>query len=146
MPELPEIEAYIAALQPRISGHVLERIRVASPSLLRTYEPPVNAVDGRTVDGLERVGKRIVFALEDDLFVVIHLMVAGRFKWEEKGKAIPRRYGQAAFDFDDGTLLLTEAGTKRRASVHIVSGREALSSLDPGGIEVASHRIGVGVS
>ena len=138
MPELPEIEAYLAALEPRVAGHVLERVRVSSPSLLRTYDPPIDAVAGKRLAALERIGKRIVFALDDGLFVVIHLMVAGRLKWEPKGKPIPRRYGQAAFDFDNGTLLLTEAGTKRRASVHVVSGRDALAGLDPGGVEVAT--------
>jgi formamidopyrimidine-DNA glycosylase len=138
MPELPEIEAYLAALEPRIGGKVLRDVRVTSPSLLRTYEPPVSAAAGRTVVGLERLVKRIVFALSDDLFLVVHLMVAGRLQWVDPGKAIPRRYGQAAFDFDDGTILLTEAGTKRRASLHIVSGRSNVDKLDPGGIEVAT--------
>ncbi len=138
MPELPEIEAYIAALEPRVLGKQFERVRVASPSLLRTYAPPVDDAAGRNVEGLERIGKRIVFALSDDVFLVVHLMVAGRFKWVEPGKAIPRKYGQAAFDFAHGTLLLTEAGTKRRASLHIIAGREGLQAIDPGGIEVES--------
>jgi formamidopyrimidine-DNA glycosylase len=137
MPELPEIEAYIAALLPRVQGATLERIRVASPSLLRTFDPPVDEVAGRTVESIERLGKRLVFGLSDGLFAVIHLMVAGRLKWVEPGKAIPRRYGQAAFDFEDGTLLLTEAGSKRRASLHLVRGREGVRELDPGGVEVA---------
>ena len=136
MPELPEIEAYIAALEPRVVGRELEAVRVASPSLLRTYAPPVEDTAGLVVEAVERLGKRIVFVLSDDLFLVVHLMVAGRFKWVEPGKAIPRKYGQAAFDFADGTLLLTEAGSKRRASLHVIAGREALRELDPGGIEV----------
>jgi formamidopyrimidine-DNA glycosylase len=138
MPELPEIEAYLAALEPRVVGKVLEGVRVSSPSLLRTYDPPVTDAAGQVVTGLERLGKRIVFDLEDDLFLVVHLMVAGRLHWVEPGKAIPRRYGQAAFDFAEGTLLLTEAGTKRRASLHVLSGRSGLEDLDPGGIEVAT--------
>ena len=136
MPELPEIEAYLAALEPRVVGEILEGVRVASPSFLRTYDPPVDDAAARVVTGLERIGKRIVFVLERDLFLVVHLMVAGRLHWVDPGKAIPRRYGQAAFDFAEGTLLLTEAGTKRRASLHVVSGRDGLASLDPGGVEV----------
>ena len=136
MPELPEIEAYLTALRPRVQGRVLERVRVASPSLLRTYDPAVEAAAGKTITGLERLGKRIVFELEDELFLVVHLMVAGRLQWVEPGKTIPKRYGQAAFDWADGTLLLTEAGTKRRASLHVISGRSDLKGLDPGGIEV----------
>ena len=141
MPELPEIEAYLAALEPRVVGETLERLRVASPSLLRTYEPPVADAAGRVVTGLERIGKRIIFDLENDLFLVLHLMVAGRLHWVDPGKAIPRRYGQAAFDFARGTLLLTEAGTKRRASLHIVRGRDGLAGLDPGGVEVADSTL-----
>jgi len=136
VPELPEIEAYIAALTPRIGGQTLEQVRVSSPALLRTFDPPVDAVAGRTVVAIERIGKRLVFRLDGDLSLVIHLMVAGRLKWVEPGKTIPRRYGQAAFDFSDGTLLLTEAGTKRRASLHVLAGSDALAALDPGGIEV----------
>ena len=136
MPELPEIEAYLAALEPRIVGKVMERVRVASPSLLRTFAPPVDEAAGRTVTGLERIGKRIVLALSGDLFLVLHLMVAGRLHWVEAGKAIPRKYGQAAFDFSEGTLMFTEAGTKRRASLHVIAGRAELATLDPGGIEV----------
>lgn len=136
MPELPEIEAYLAALRPRIEGRELERVRISSPSLLRTYSPPVAAAAGKVVRGVRRLGKRIVIELEGELFLVIHLMVAGRLRWGEPGMAIPRKYGQAAFDFDAGTLLLTEAGTKRRASLHVVAGRGALGDLDPGGIEV----------
>jgi len=136
MPELPEIEAYLSALERRIAGQILEKVRVTSPALLRTYDPSPDAAAGRKVTGLERIDKRIVIALEDDLFLVVHLMVAGRLKWTEPGKAIPRKYGQAAFDFADGSLLLTEAGTKRRASLHVLAGRDALANLDPGGIEV----------
>ncbi len=142
MPELPEIEAYLAALRPRIEGEALERIRVQSFSLLRTFDPPIDAVDGRQVVGLRRLGKRIVFVLEGELFVVLHLMVAGRIHWfEERGKKLQRKYGLAAFDFPNGTLTLTEAGTKRRASLHVVAGEAALAELDPGGLELAGSSV-----
>jgi len=137
MPELPEIEAYLYALRPRIVGQELKELRVASFSLLRTYDPPISAVDGKKVTGVHRIGKRIAINLKDDLAIVIHLMIAGRLKWEKVGKAIPKRYGLAALAFDDGTLQLTEAGTKRRATMHIVKGKEALDALDPGGAELA---------
>jgi formamidopyrimidine-DNA glycosylase len=137
MPELPEIEAYIAALEPRVLDRLITGIRVASFSLLKTYDPPVDAAVGKTVESLSRIGKRIVFDLEAEMHLVIHLMVAGRLHWHPPGKAIPRKYGLAAFDFADGTLLLTEAGTKRRASLHLVVGDEDLHALDPGGIEIA---------
>jgi formamidopyrimidine-DNA glycosylase len=136
MPELPEIVAYLRALEPRVVGRELERVRLASFSLLRTYDPPLEAAHGRTVTGLERLGKRIVLVLEGDLYLVVHLMVAGRLHWHEAAKTIPKKYGLAAFDFPAGTLLLTEAGTKRRASLHLVAGRTALDDLDPGGIEI----------
>lgn len=138
MPELPEIEAYIAALEPRVVGQRLVGLRVASFSLLKTYDPPADAVVGKDIVSLGRIGKRIVFNLTDELHLVIHLMVAGRLHWHAPGKAVPKKYGLAAFDFADGTLLLTEAGTKRRASLHIVAGDEAVQALDPGGIEVAT--------
>lgn len=137
MPELPEIEAYLAALRPRIMDRTLERVRVQSFSLLRTFDPPIDAASGRSVRSLQRMGKRIVFGLDDDLYLVLHLMVAGRIHWfDEKGKSLQRKYGLAAFDFENGTLTLTEAGTKRRASLHVVRGEEALADLDPGGLEV----------
>ena len=136
MPELPEIVAYLDALEPRVLGEQLERVRVSSFSLMKTFDPPIDDADGRTVVGLERIGKRIVLKLDGDRALVIHLMVAGRLHWEPPGKAIPRKYGQAAFDFADGTLMLTEAGTKRRASLHYVAGEDALRALDPGGTEV----------
>ncbi len=137
MPELPEIVTYIEALQNRVGDEVLETVRVRSFSLLRTFDPPLEATFGRRVSGLRRMGKRIVFELEDDLFIVLHLMVAGRLHWHEDRTAIPGKIGLAAFDFSSGTALLTEAGTKRRASVHVVSGESALAELDPGGVEVA---------
>lgn len=136
MPELPEIEAYIAALRPRVIGETLTGTRIASFSLLKTYDPPIDKATGKQVESLSRIGKRIAINLEDDLHLVVHLMVAGRFHWHEPKKAIPKKYGLAAFDFPNGTLLLTEAGTKRRASLHLVEGAEALEALDPGGIEV----------
>lgn len=137
MPELPEIEAYIAALAQRVLDEPLMGIRVTSFSLLKTYDPPIDAAVGKKVVSLSRIGKRIVFDLEDDMHLVIHLMVAGRLHWHPPGKAVPRKYGLAAFDFPDGTLLLTEAGTKRRASLHLVVGEDALAALDPGGIELS---------
>jgi formamidopyrimidine-DNA glycosylase len=136
MPELPEIAAYLHALEPRIRGARLQGVRIGSFSLLKTYDPPLDDAAGRTVTGLDRIGKRIVIRLDGGRALVIHLMVAGRLHWEPAGKAIPRKYGQAAFDFDEGTLMLTEAGTKRRASVHYVATEESLQALDPGGIEV----------
>jgi formamidopyrimidine-DNA glycosylase len=138
VPELPEVESYITALRRRIVGETLTGVRIRSFSLLKTVDPPASEVLDKTVNGLRRIGKRIVIELEDELFLVIHLMVAGRFKWFDGEPAtIPKKYGLAAFDFTSGSLLLTEAGTKRRASLHIVRGEEALDLLDPGGIEPA---------
>jgi formamidopyrimidine-DNA glycosylase len=136
MPELPDVELYLHALRPRIAGRRLQRVRLASPFLLRTVDPPVEAIEGRVVRDLRRVGKRVVWAMADDLFVVIHLMIAGRFRWVLPGAAVPGKVGLAAFDFDAGTLLLTEAGARRRASLHLVAGEDALAALDPGGLEV----------
>lgn len=136
MPELPEIEAYNHALRTRIVDHALVRVRVRSVSLLRTYDPSPTDLAGQRVRGVRRMGKRIVIELDDELFIVLHLMVAGRLRWEAPGAAIPKRAGLAAFDFDDGTLILTEAGTKRRASLHIVRGETDLHALDPDGLEV----------
>lgn len=135
MPELPEIELYLSALRDRILGEPIERIRILSPSLLKTFEPPVSAAHGRTVEGVRRIGKRIVLDLEGDLHLIIHLMIAGRFQWKPGGSAIPRKLGQAAFDFPGGTLLLTEAGTKRRAQLLVVQGEEGVRAQDRGGIE-----------
>lgn len=136
MPELPEIEAYLAALRPRIVGATVDDVRVQSFSLLRTFDPPISAVNGHTVEAVGRLGKRIVVDLDDDLHLVIHLMVGGRLHWVEERKPLPRKYGLAAFDFSTGTVTLTEAGTKRRASLHLVAGEEALAALDPGGLEL----------
>jgi len=136
VPELPDIRVYLDALAPRIQGRVLQRIRIGGPSLLRTAEPPIHESEAKKVVGLRRLGKRIVIALEGGLFLVVHLMIAGRFRWRPAGAALPRRGGLAAFDFETGTLLLTEAGTRRRASLHLVRGEDALAALDPGGLEV----------
>jgi formamidopyrimidine-DNA glycosylase len=135
MPELPDVEAYLAALRPRIVGARLERIRLANPFILRSVDPPPAAVTGRTVTGLRRLGKRIVIALEDELFVVLHLMIAGRLHWRAASARTPGKIGLAAFDFSSGTLVLTEAGTKRRAALHLVRGEAALREHDPGGLE-----------
>lgn len=136
MPELPDVTVYIEALDARILGQRLERVRLASPFLLRTVDPPLTAVSGRTVGELRRVGKRIAIGLEDDLWLVLHLMIAGRLHWHKPGIKIPGKRGLAAFDFSSGTLLLTEAGSQRRASLHVVRGEQGLRALDPGGIEV----------
>lgn len=136
MPELPDLELYLHALRPRLVGQSLERVRIASPFLIRTVEPPIEAAIGRTILDLSRLGKRIVWRFEGDLFFVFHLKIAGRFQWKEKGIKIPGRLGLAAFDLPSATLLLTEAGAKKRASVHVVFGADAVASLDPGGVEV----------
>ena len=135
MPELPEIEAYLHALRPRVVGQRLQRVRIQSFSVLKTYDPPIDGVVDVPVVDVGRLGKRIVLNLGDGLSIVIHLMVAGRLTWLAPGAAIPKRSGLAAFDFVDGTLLLTEAGSKRRASIHVV-GADDLAALDPGGAEV----------
>ncbi|MEZ4437949.1 MAG: alpha/beta fold hydrolase [Polyangiaceae bacterium] len=136
MPELPDIEAYLDALRPRYEGQVLERIRLGSPFVLRSYEPRLDATFGKRVLGFRRLGKRVVFGLEDDLFVVVHLMVAGRFKLAPPKAKVPKRLGLAAFDFPAETLVLTEASKKKRASIHVVRGEPGLAELDPGGVEV----------
>jgi formamidopyrimidine-DNA glycosylase len=141
VPELPDVELYLHALRPRIVGQRLNRVRVASPFLLRTVDPPVGDVEGRVVRDLSRLGKRIVWRLDDDVFVVIHLMIAGRFRWKPPGAPIPAKVGLAAFYFENGTLLLTEAGAKRRASMHLARGRAALDALDPGGIDVLTSTV-----
>lgn len=135
MPELPEIQLYLHALGPRIVGQRLAALRIASLSLLKTFDPPVSSVNGRSVLGVRRLGKRVVIDLEDDFHIVVHLMVAGRLQWKPRGVAIPRRLGQAAFDFANGTLLLTEAGTRKRASMHIVVGEDSVVALQRGGVE-----------
>jgi formamidopyrimidine-DNA glycosylase len=138
MPELPDILLYIHALTPRVVGHSITGARLASPFLLRSIDPPLPAVTGRTVVALHRLGKRIVFETDGELFLVVHLMIAGRFRWQPPAARIPGKIGLFALDLDNGTLILTEAGTKRRASLHVVSGRAALAAHDPGGLEVLS--------
>ncbi len=136
MPELPDIALYRDALAARVVGTQLVRLRIASPFLLRTADPPLSDLVGRAIRDVRRLGKRIVLALEDDYFVVLHLMIAGRLHWKPTGAPIPRRAGLAAFDFPNGTLLLTEASTKHRASLHILRGATALAAHDPGGLDV----------
>jgi formamidopyrimidine-DNA glycosylase len=136
MPELPDIVAYVGALEPRIIGQPLERVRLASPFLLRTTQPTIADVEGRTVREIRRIGKRIAIGVDADLWLVLHLMIAGRLHWRPPKVKLAGRQNLAAFDFPDGTLTLTEAGTKRRASLHILAGYEGLQSVDPGGIDV----------
>jgi len=136
MPELPDITIYLEALAPRIVGQPLERARIVSPSLLRTVDPPLTAAEGRKVVALRRIGKRIVWEMEGQLFLVFHLMIAGRFKWRPAGTSAPAKVGLASFDFPSGTLLLTEASPKKRASLHVVNGEAGLAAHDPGGLDV----------
>ncbi|HEX4276891.1 MAG TPA: DNA-formamidopyrimidine glycosylase family protein [Bryobacteraceae bacterium] len=138
MPELPDILAYVEALEPRVLGQTLERVRIGSPFLLRTVQPTAADVEGRKVRELRRVGKRIAIGVEGDFWLVLHLMIAGRLHWRPKNAKLGGRQNLAAFDFPEGSLTLTEAGTKRRASLHIVAGEEGLRSVDPGGIDVLS--------
>jgi formamidopyrimidine-DNA glycosylase len=144
MPELPDIAAYMRALEKRIAGARLERVRLRSPFFLRTVDPPISAVAGARVAGVERLGKRIVVTLDGDLFLILHLMIAGRLWWHEKGKEVPGGgRGLAALDFETGTLIVTEAGTKKRAALHLVKGRAALAAHDAGGADpraVDTHR------
>ena len=135
MPELPDVTLYVEHLSMRLIGATLMRARVVSPNLMRTVEPPLASAEGRPVRGVRRIGKRIALALEGDLFLVFHLMIAGRFQWREPGAKIPARLGLAAFDFTAGTLVLTEAGSRKRASLDVVVGEAALRALDPGGLE-----------
>jgi len=136
MPELPDIVVYLESLKPRIQGLRLDRVRIANPFLLRTFEPPLKEADGRTVVSLRRLGKRIVIALAPDLFLILHLMISGRLHWKKPGAKPPGKVGLAAFDFSSGTLILTEAGSKRRASLHLVRGEVELARHNPGGLEV----------
>ncbi|HEX3127439.1 MAG TPA: DNA-formamidopyrimidine glycosylase family protein, partial [Thermoanaerobaculia bacterium] len=136
MPELPDIEVYLSALRPRIQGQPLEAVRMGSPFLLRTVEPPLSALIGRRVERLRRLGKRIVIGFEGELFAVLHLMIAGRLQWKPRGAKVPGKIGLAAFDFPTGTLTLTETGSKKRAALHLVQGEAALAAHDPGGLEV----------
>src|SRR5712692_11570828 len=138
MPELPDVAAYITALEPRIIDQPLKQIRLASAFLLRTAEPPIESVEGQVVRDLRRIGKRILIGLENNLWLALHLMIAGRLHWRAPGAKLAGRQSLAAFDFPNGSLVLTEAGTKRRASLHILSGEESLHSVDAGGIDIFS--------
>lgn len=146
MPELPDIELYLAALSPRIVERKLTGVRLATPFLLRSVDPPLDAAVGKRIIALRRLGKRIVWQFEDEasndeLFLVFHLMIAGRFRWRPPGATIPHRVGLAAFDFAEGTLLLTEAATRKRASLHVVRGSERLAGHDPGGLEIPTTNV-----
>lgn len=141
MPELPDISAYLAAMEPRILGRTLERVRLASPFLLRTVDPPPAEAEGQTVTALRRIGKRIAIGLDNDLWLVLHLMIAGRLHWRPAQARLGGRQSLLALDFANGTLVLTEAGSKRRASLHIVRGQPGLESLDPGGVEIFSSSL-----
>ena len=138
MPELPDIEVYLDALRERVEERVLQRVRLGSPFLLRSVDPPVASVEGRRITGLRRLGKRLVFELEDDLYLVLHLMIAGRLRWSDAGAKLPGKLGLAAFDFENGSLIVTEASKKKRASLHLVRGEGRLSEHDPGGIDPLS--------
>jgi len=142
MPELPDVTVYVEQLQSRLQGRKLVRIRLIHPFLLRSVTPPLSAAEGRKLVGVRRLGKRIVFELEGGLFLVVHLMIAGRFRWLAKDKKPPGRLALATFEFEDATLLLTEAGTKRRASIHLVEGEAALAAMNPGGLEVLEAELG----
>ena len=136
MPELPDITAYITALETRIVGQTLEHVRLGSVFLLRTVDPPLSDAEGKTVRGLRRIGKRIAIGVDDDIWLVLHLMIAGRLHWKNAGAKLAGRNALAAFDFPNGSLVLTEAGSKRRASLYVVRGEEALNAMNPGGVEV----------
>jgi len=136
VPELPDVTVYVEALDARIVGQALQRVRLVSPFVLRTAVPPISSAEGKRVKGIRRIGKRIVLVLEDDLFLVLHLMIAGRLRWLTPGAKPPGRITLAVFDFPDGALAFTEAGTKRRASLHLVQGEASLAAFDAGGLEV----------
>lgn len=136
MPELPDILLYLHALEPRIVGRKVTQIRLASPFLLRSIDPPLSAIEGRAIVALHRLGKRIVLEADGELFLVFHLMIAGRFRWKPTGTKVPGKDGLLAIDFEHGTLLITEAGTKKQASLHVVAGRAVLAHHDPGGLDV----------
>src|SRR6266508_3599843 len=136
MPELPDVVVYVESLERRIVGERLDRVRLISPFVLRTVVPPLAAAEGRRVDAVRRLGKRIVISLEDELFLVLHLMIAGRLRWLERGNKLPARITLASFEFPNGTVAFTEAGSKKRASLHVVQGEAALAAFDMGGLEV----------
>jgi formamidopyrimidine-DNA glycosylase len=141
MPELPDITLYIERLSARLIEHELVQVRLASPFLVRTAVPPLSAAHGRLVRGFERIGKRIVFDMGDELFLVLHLMIAGRLRWREAGAPLHKKLGLAAFDFPHGSVMLTEASSKKRAALHVIQGRAALAAVDPGGIDVMSSSL-----
>jgi formamidopyrimidine-DNA glycosylase len=141
MPELPDVVVYIECLERRVVGQRLERVRIASPFVLRTADPPISSAEGKTVRAIRRLGKRITFALEDDLFLVLHLMIAGRLAWAERGASIPGKIGLAALDFTTGTLIFREASSKKRAAIHLVRGEGALQQFDRGGLEVLTAKL-----
>ena len=141
MPELPDINAYLHALDERIVGKTLERVRIGSPFVLRTAQPPISEAEGQVVRELRRIGKRVAIGLGNDIWLVMHLMIAGRLHWRAAGVNLKGRNSLAAFDFPEGSLVLTEAGTKRRASLHVVQGEAALTAMDPGGIDVLSSTL-----
>jgi formamidopyrimidine-DNA glycosylase len=136
VPEYPDLELYLHALRPRLLGRRLERVRIVSPFLLRSVDPPIESAVGACITGFERLGKRIVWEIEGGIYLVFHLMIAGRFRWREAGAPVPGKIGLAAFDVADGTLILTEAGSKRHASLYVVRGRTQLAAHDPGGLDV----------
>jgi formamidopyrimidine-DNA glycosylase len=136
VPELPDVELYLSALRPRLLTKTVLAVRLASPFFVRTYDPPVTSLAGARVLSLARLGKRLVFGFDADLFAVVHLMIAGRLRWRDRGAAIPGKVGLAAFDFEHGTLLFTEAGSRKQASLHVVRGQAAVEAMDPGGVEV----------
>jgi formamidopyrimidine-DNA glycosylase len=142
VPELPDVEVYVSHLRRRVVGEPLEHARVASPFLVRSFDPPLRSVEGKRVREVRRVGKRVAFGLEDDLWLVLHLMIAGRLRWRDRGAKVPGKVGLAAFDFPRGTLLLTEASTRKRASLHVLRGEAALHELDPGGLEPLAADVG----
>src|SRR3954469_10364779 len=141
MPELPDITIYIEALESRIVGQTLERVRIPKPFLLRSVDPPISAANGKRAIAVRRLGKGIALELEDDLFLVVHLMIAGRLRWVPAGAKVPGKIGLAAFDFTNGTLILTEAGSKRRASLWLVRGEQSLEQFERGGLEVLDSTV-----
>jgi formamidopyrimidine-DNA glycosylase len=141
MPELPDITIYVEALERRVIGASLDGVRIKAPFLLRTFDPPIDSVSGKTVREIRRLGKRIALGLDDELWLVLHLMIAGRLQWKARGSKVAGKFALAAFDFSSGTLLLTEAGAKRRAALHLVRGAEGLQAQDPGGLEVMAATV-----
>jgi formamidopyrimidine-DNA glycosylase len=140
MPEYPDVEVYVHCLRERVVGRPLQKVRVVSPFVVRTFDPPITSIDGKTITGVSRLGKQIVLAFEDDLTLVIHLMIAGRLRWKEPGAKLARKLGLAAFDFEDGTIIFTEAGSKKRAAIHLIHAQD-IADFDRGGLEVFENDI-----